>query len=395
MNGHVIFARHAYVKRGLLLALVSALILERNGLALAWIVPSHGHTCSLTTGTTRHTDLTTTLWAKSKKRTGPKKTIGGGGFGAPPAPKKLNKKDVAKRIAQQYGGTSPQDIARGTQQRIDSAMAQLPHHLQVATRLYQELQRWNARLATLSVLEHANLSPQELDGARRAQEELDCLCQEHSLTYDDLHNVFQRVTWDASADAKAARAMTGTMPKEIMDKVDHACRIVADAVGYIGRCLDVGCGYGVLVPHLTKNGLKASQIYGVDLSSEMIRNAQEQHGGVHFEACDFQQYSPGHDFDAVIFCSSLHDLPNARKALDKAASLLRSQGKLVIAHPQGAVHVTRQHAANPVMVQNILPDAEQLSKLAADIGLEVEKEPAQAGSKQEETEGYLTVLIKT
>jgi 2-polyprenyl-3-methyl-5-hydroxy-6-metoxy-1,4-benzoquinol methylase len=35
------------------------------------------------------------------------------------------------------------------------------------------------------------------------------------------------------------------------------------------------CGFGVLVPSLTKAGVDQKQIYGVDLSPEMIRNAQE------------------------------------------------------------------------------------------------------------------------
>jgi len=386
MKHHVRFIHHAGVKSWVLLALILALILERNGPTLAWIVPCH------TSSVRRHS--ATLLWAKSKKKTATNKSAGGGGFGAPAAPKKITKKDVAKRITQQYGGTSPQDIARGTQQRIDNAMAQLPNHVQVALQLYQELQKWNARLATLSVLEHAKLPPQELDGARRAEEELQRILEEHSLTTDDLHNVFQQVTWDASADAKAALAMTGTMSEEITDKVDNACAIVAEVVGSDGRCLDVGCGYGVLVPHLLGKGLKASQISGVDLSPEMIRNAEEQHRGVHFEACDFQEYSSEDDFDAVIFCSSLHDLPNTKNALNKAAFLLRPQGKLVVVHPQGAAHVARQHTANPIMVQSSLPDAEQLRVMVEDMGLEMEKEPAKSGSPQEGKEGYLAVLVK-
>lgn len=385
------------VQKFLTLAIILALIVDPNRRCFVdgWILPLAPCSSSDVTSPSRHAP-NTLLWAKKKKNTAAKKTGGGGGgFGAPAAAtKKPSKKDLAKRITQQYGGTSPQDIARGTQARIDQAMKRLPNHMQVATRLYQELQRWNARLSQLSVLEHANIPPQELEGARRAQEELDNICQEYDLTTDNLHNVFQQITWDASADAKAARALTGTMSKEVREKVDNACRIVAETVGQTGKCLDVGCGYGVLVPHLKECGLDASQIYGVDLSSEMIRNAIEQHRGVQFEASDFDQYAPDTDFDAIIFCSSLHDLPNASKALGKAASLLRPQGKIVVVHPQGAAHVARQHTANPVMVQNKLPDAVQLNEMASGVGLIVEKEPAQSGSAQEEQEGYLAVLIR-
>lgn len=384
------------VMRSLILTLVATLLVSQNRPSLAWTFPSP---CprSRVVAIARHSTASSALqlYAKKKKTTKRAAGVSGAGFGAPTAPKRPSKKDVAKQIEQQYGGTSPQDIAKGTQERIDAAMKELPNHVQVATQLYQQLQRWNARLSTLSVLEHANLPPPELEGARRAEEELERICQEYNLTNDDLHNIFQKVTWDASADAKAARALTGTMSKDITDKVDNACRIVANAVGSDGQCLDVGCGCGVLIPHLTKAGLKANQIYGVDLSFEMIRNAKEQHRGVEFQACDFQQYSTDINFDAVIFCSSLHDLPNAKKALAKAASLLDSGGKLVVAHPQGASHVARQHSANPVMVQNKLPDAIELSTIVSEMGLEIEKEPATPGSSQEEAEGYLAVLVKT
>ena len=390
MSGLVSYRGHEGVKSRLLLTLILALLLKTES-SFGWILPSHQRHVATVPASQMHGVLP--LWAKKKKNL---KTSGGsGGFGAPATtPKKTSHKDVAIRIAQQYGGTTAADIVRGTQQRIDKAMASLPSHLQVATQLYQELQTWNARLATLSVLEHANLPPQELDGARRAQEELERIFQEHDLTRDDLHNIFQQITWDASADAKAARAMTGTMSKEITDKVDRACRIVAEAVGPKGRCLDVGCGYGVLVPHLTQCGLTASQIYGVDLSPEMIRNGKEQHRGVNFEASDFQKYTSDDDFDAIIFCSSLHDLPNVKKALNRAASLLRPQGKLVVVHPQGAAHVARQNTANPVMVHDTLPDAEKLKTMVGELGLEIEKEPAKSGSSQEENEGYLAVLVK-
>ena len=75
----------------------------------------------------------------------------------------------------------------------------------------------------------------------------------------DRHEIWLRKNnMDASADAKAARAITGDMPKDIVERVDKACEIVAEAVqaaGSDGKCLDVGCGYGVLVPHLTECGV--------------------------------------------------------------------------------------------------------------------------------------------
>ena len=325
---------------------------------------------------------------------------GGGGFGvesgSTKSGKKVKKSDIKKtqqKILKKYGG----DIAQGTQRRIEKAMSELPPHLQLATQLYQQLQKWNARLLNMSVLQQANLPDQEVESARRAQEELERLYQEHNFSEHDLHNIFQQVTWDASADAKAARAITGDMPQDIAARVDKACEIAAEAVkaaGSEGRCLDIGCGFGVLVPHLLDCGLAPAQIYGIDLSPEMIKNAREQHRGVNFEAVDFMNdYQCEEGFHSVIFCSALHDLSDMIGALKKAAKLVKPNGRLVIAHPQGASHVLKQSAANPVLVKRGLPTAEEFKSMELD-GLKLEIEPAAANSPEESQAGYLAVLSR-
>ena len=339
--------------------------------------------------------LRTRSWAKSPSG-------GGGGFGAKVSsgPKPMSKKDAIKKVQKKYGGATPQEIAQATQQRIEADMQKLPPHVYAATQLYQNLQKWNAYLSNLPLMQHADLSTQELDGARLAQEELERFYQEHNFTEDDLRNVFQKITWDASADAKSARSITGNMPEEIAGRIDRACEIVAEAVlaaGTGGRCLDVGCGFGVLVPSLLKAGITPAQIYGVDLSTEMIRNGREHHSGVNFEATDFlkdyQDSAEEAGFDSIVFCSALHDLPDSLAALKKASSLLRPNGKLVIVHAQGASHVARQVIANPVLVKRGLPDTEELRNLDLG-GLELTVEPAKAGSIQETNDGYLAVLQK-
>lgn len=315
----------------------------------------------------------------------------GAGFGVKKA-KVPSKKSALKTLENTYGGTSTQDIARGTQQRIESAIKSLPPHLQMATQIYQQLRRWDAQLENLSILQQANLSPQEMEGAKRAQEELERLYREHNFSENDLHNIFQKITWDASADAKAARAITGDMPKEIQARVERGCRIVAEAASS-GRCLDVGCGFGVLVPFLEKTGLRQSQIHGVDLSTEMIRNARERFPKVSFSAVDFlNEYEDDDGFDAIIFCSSLHDMPDQAAALKKAVTLLRKNGKLVVLHPQGASHVLGQMRSNPIMVKRGLPNVEELRSM--DLGVEILVEPVGANSDAEAMEGYLFVLKK-
>lgn len=307
--------------------------------------------------------------------------------------KSSDAKKAQEKLVEKYGG----DIALGTEERINKAMRELPPHLQMAAQLYKQTEQWNAHFSKISVLDQTSIPQQDMEGARRAKDELRKIYETHGLGGNDMQKLFQKLTWDASAEAKAVRSIIGNMPKEIETRVDNACRYIADAVkvaGVNGRCLDVGCGPGILVPHLTGLGVNPSQIVGVDLSSEMIYNAQKFHKGVDFIVSDFlEEYENAGGFDGIIFCSSIHDLPDLIGALQKAATLLRPNGTIVIMHAQGASHVIAQNKANPVMVKRSLPDTIELTALA--FGLRVVCLPADAGSSKEAQEGYLAVLCRT
>mmetsp|Transcript_27696 Transcript_27696/g.31648 ORF Transcript_27696/g.31648 Transcript_27696/m.31648 type:complete len:376 (-) Transcript_27696:63-1190(-) len=315
------------------------------------------------------------------------------GFGSPTTKVKSkvkNEKTILKQLKKTYGGTSPQDIARGTQKLIDEQTKDLPPHIQMALQIYPQLKRWNQKLEGLNILQQANLPEQEIEGNKRCEEELNQLMKTHGFDEADLQKIFQKLTWDASADAKAARSITGEMPTDIQRRVQAGCRLVAKAAGKDGTCLDVGCGYGVLVPYLIKAGVPLKKIYGIDLSAEMIRNAQTLHPGANFETADFLMYSSKRKYDAIIFCSSLHDLPDPILALQKARDLLSpAGGKIIVLHPQGASHVQKQAQANPILVQRGLPTSSELKELE---GLDLVIEPAASKSLDESKDGYLAVL---
>lgn len=323
------------------------------------------------------------------------------GFGAAPNKKPgNNKKQILKQLEKTYGGTTPQDIARGTQRRIDAVLSSQPPHMQLAIQIYQQLQQWNYRLSQMTVLQQTKIPVEEMEGAKRALAELERLKTEHDFTERDLHNLLQQATWDASADAKAARSITGEMPADIQKRVQAACDIAVQRAkqqqqqnGEAIHVLDVGCGYGVLVPFLKKAGLQDDQIHGIDLSPEMIRNAKELHPSCHFDAHDFYSYQPNHTFDALLFCSSLHDMPDMMTAtLPKARDLLRENGVLVIVHPQGASHVQNQVQSNPTMVLRGLPTTQELQALP---GFQLIQAPAASKSREENLHGYLAVLERT
>ncbi len=327
----------------------------------------------------------------------------GGGFGGGGGKKGKTKKGVRtksatlsqkkklqikEKLLKSYGG----DIAKGTEERMKKAMASLEPHMQDVAELYRKVQRWEASIARLSLMQQNQIPPRDLEGAKLARAELQMYYEKYEINEKYMHNLFQQITWDASADAKAVRASIGEMPPQILERIEKACGIIADAVKLSGRkegrCLDVGCGHGTLIPNLTNAGIYANQITGIDLSPEMIRNAKERYRGPLFLATDFLQFDGKPEYDGVIFCSSLHDLPEMKLSLEKASMMLREKGKIVIVHAQGGMHVLGQHKANPVLVRRGLPSEDELIEWANEMSLILEYfEPAS-------DEDYLAVLKK-
>lgn len=275
---------------------------------------------------------------------------------------KMNPRD-AKRATQQlierYGG----DIGKGTQSRIEESLDSLEPHLKEAAELYKQVTQFDALITPMIPADRNRLIPPvQFQMAEADRKKLQSLMEQHSLSERDLHNVFQQITWDASADAKATRAdiAGNTMKPELQERISIACSIAVAATsaeGARGKLLDVGCGHGSIVRSLVDAGLEEPDMYvGIDLSSEMVKNAIERYGSARngrtgkgrvFVADDFltHDYSVygkegGKEgvFDSVIFCSALHDLPDMEATIGKAAEVLRSNGgKIVVVHAQGAM----------------------------------------------------------
>ena len=338
-----------------------------------------------------------------------------GGFGAQkskPKAKRMNAsqaKKAQKQLVSRYGG----DIASGTSERIARAIDALDPHLKEAAELYKQVTQFDALVSPMTDEDRKRLIPlvqEEMAEADRAR--LLSLMEEHGLSEQDLHNIYQEATWSASADAKATQAdIAGNkMKPELQDRITKACKIAVDASqceDSVGRVLDVGCGHGSIVLSLTEEGLGNPDMYvGVDLSPEMINAAVERYGsdrngrtgnGRTFIAADFLRHEFEGEFDSVILCSALHDMPDMPGTVEKAATLLRIGGKLIIVHAQGAQHVLGQHKANPVMVKRGLPSAQEWKEMIAadsDSQLELDIEPADPRSTREEREGYLAVLTR-
>jgi trans-aconitate methyltransferase len=92
------------------------------------------------------------------------------------------------------------------------------------------------------------------------------------------------------------------------------------------RILDLGCGTGHLTEQIASSGAK---VVGVDLSSDMIRQAKEKYPALQFEVMDAREIAFAEPFDAVFSNATLHWIKEPEKVIARIAAVLRPRGRFV------------------------------------------------------------------
>jgi SAM-dependent methyltransferase len=111
------------------------------------------------------------------------------------------------------------------------------------------------------------------------------------------------------------------------------------------RILDVGCGQGVLAPHIVGRG---AHYTGVDAGPRLLQIARRRHGAPgRFLLSDARDLAntPGlreGEFDAVVFLLSIQDMDPLDRVLASAAWALKPDGRLVMLLTHPAFRVPRQ-----------------------------------------------------
>ncbi len=109
--------------------------------------------------------------------------------------------------------------------------------------------------------------------------------------------------------------------------------------------LDVGCGPGVLAPHVAKAGARYT---GVDSSRKLVAFARRHHGEhgrfLVGDATKLRQLPElsGASFAAAVFLLSIQDIEPLEDALAAAASLLEEGGRIVLLMTHPCFRVPRQ-----------------------------------------------------
>ena len=287
------------------------------------------------------------------------------------------KNKLLKKVTKMYGGTTPEEITRGTEKRIESMMTP---EIKEAFVLRDVCQQFDKRVSGMDFdTIRRKFSNEDIELAVQNRDKYELYLTENNLSPEKLQMEMQRITWDASATAKACKSLTGTMSTTFQNRVLKASQYAYDVCSEDDddKVLDVGCGYGVTIPFLKKVGFRNKQIHGIDLSSEMIDYAKQFYpdievDGGKFIADDFyklggqqQNTTTTTKYRSVLFCSALHDLPDMKTALLKTKNELLDTTKIgsriIIIHAQGASHVQGQTKQNSLLVPRALPTTDELN----------------------------------
>lgn len=122
-----------------------------------------------------------------------------------------------------------------------------------------------------------------------------------------------------------------------------------------GEILDIGCGTGVLA-----NLLKADSI---DISENMIETAKANFPNTNFICEDIYNYYPNKKYDWVIMYNVYPHLHNKEKLVIKVHSLLKPQGKFLVAHGASKEQINNHHEAIAKQVSVPLKSAIEESKI--------------------------------
>ncbi len=124
------------------------------------------------------------------------------------------------------------------------------------------------------------------------------------------------------------------------------------------RILDLGCGAGVLVPYLLEGLSRNGQLVEMDYAQNMIQANQNHHRDdrISFECAHVMDmpFEP-ESFDRVICFACFPHFQDQAGAVEKISRVLKSGGRLVIAHLMSSDEIASHHKGHSSVSKDQLP----------------------------------------
>jgi ubiquinone/menaquinone biosynthesis C-methylase UbiE len=139
------------------------------------------------------------------------------------------------------------------------------------------------------------------------------------------------------------------------------------------KVLDAGTGTGVLIPFLLKAVGPTGQVSAIDYAEKMVKICKSKYTHIpnlivtvqQIETLDF----PSQTFDAVTCFGLFPHLENKEEALRQMNRVLKTNGKLIIAHALSRAEIkAHHHNASSVVAHDELPTAAVMEKLLTQAG---------------------------
>jgi ubiquinone/menaquinone biosynthesis C-methylase UbiE len=140
--------------------------------------------------------------------------------------------------------------------------------------------------------------------------------------------------------------------------------------------LDVGCGSGILVPHLLEKVSARGVVYELDYAEKMIRVNYRLHQDrrVKFIIADAADMPLEKETCDVVICfACFPHIPDKKAALEAMTAVLKRNGYLAVAHLESSQAINDHHrkSGTPVM-HDKLPKRQEMISLFEENDLSIE-----------------------
>lgn len=137
--------------------------------------------------------------------------------------------------------------------------------------------------------------------------------------------------------------------------------------------LDVGTGTGVLIPYLIRAVGASGLVTAIDYSEKMVQTCNRKHShikNVHIKLGNIEETAiQPETFDAVVCFGVFPHLDHKQKALQNVNSLLKPDGKLVIAHALSSEELKAHHKkVSEHVAHAVLPEKAEMVRLLEQTG---------------------------
>ena len=133
--------------------------------------------------------------------------------------------------------------------------------------------------------------------------------------------------------------------------------------------LDVGTGVGVLIPLI--QSYRPSTVVACDVAERMLQRVHDKYPAVRTYHTDIVSLALASTSVDAIFMNGMYgNIADKSAACGNAARMLRSDGRLVVSHPEGRAFVDQLRASSDLFVES-LPTEEEFETLLKPLGLEV------------------------